>query len=402
MAKQTSENRLLAIDDDPKILSVIEDVASGQGYEVLTTSDPDEFRRVHESFSPTLIVVDLIMPGTDGIELLRYLAEAKSSARIVVLSGLDTKVLATARRLGANQGLRMLPSLAKPVSLEDLEERLNAAWKESLNVTKEALASAIKCGEIEAYYQPKVTLREDGSLPIEGAEALVRWNHPERGLLSPVSFLSVAEKVGLIGDLTDSVLCSAFEQLKKLHDEGFSIAIAVNLAPQLLNDIRLPDKIVERLGKFGSLSQNFTLEITESAAMEEGANTLDILTRFRVKQIGLSMDDFGTGYSSLVELYRLPFSELKIDRSFVTDIDDSEEARIIVRSLVELANNLGLSTCAEGVETESALEYLRSVGCAKAQGFLISKPLPADLFMEFVGRWEVGQSAKSGRALLTG
>lgn len=392
---EKSQNRLLVIDDDRSILSIIEDVASENGYEVLSADNPDDFRRLVKSFEPTLIAIDLVIPDTDGIELLRELANTRSSARIILMSGLDDKVLSTARRLGANQGLNMLGGLAKPIDLEELEDRLRQGWKESLNVTKAALAEAIKTGEIEPYYQPKVTLCDDGSMPIEGAEALVRWKHPERGLLTPFAFLSVAEKTGLIGPMTDCVLDLAMRQLRKMEEAGLGISVAVNLAPQLLTDLKLPDKIIERLSRFGGVSENFSLEITESAAMEEGANTLDILTRFRVKNIGLSMDDFGTGYSSLVELYRMPFSELKIDKSFVMDIDDSEEARIIVRSLVDLARNLGLSTCAEGVETQSALDYLRSVGCDKAQGYLISKPVPAAEFMNFVKSWNDGTNETS-------
>lgn len=355
-------NRLLVVDDDHGILDVIKDVASESGYEVLCTDNATEFRRVLASFKPTLIFVDLSMPKTDGIELLRELADENISAFVAVMSGLDSKVLATARRLGFDYGLKMLGVLSKPIAIDELELQLRQAWTESQNVTKSALETAIQTGQVRPYYQPKVSLVEDGTLPIDGAEALVRWMHPERGVLSPISFLGVAEECGLIEELTEVVMECAIKNLKKLHSKGFEISIAVNLAPQLLTDLKLPDKIMERLGQHRSLRENFTLEITESAAMTEGASTLDILTRFRVKQIGLSMDDFGTGYSSLVELYRMPFSELKIDRSFVTDIDDSEEARIIVRSLCDLAKNLGLSTCAEGVETKSALNYLRSVG----------------------------------------
>ena len=385
-----SQNRLLVVDDDRGILDVIEDVATENGYEVLCTDNAGEFLSNLATFKPTLIFVDLNMPSTDGIELLRVLADENISASVAIISGLDSKVLATARRLGFDYGLKMLDVLSKPISVDELEERLREAWKESQNVTKSTLEAAIQAGEIKPYYQPKVSLAENGTLPINGAEALVRWVHPERGILSPISFLGVAEESGLIEALTDVVMECAINKLKQLHEKGFEISIAVNLAPQLLTDLKLPDRIEERLDRYGALSKNFTLEITESAAMAEGSSTLDILTRFRVKQIGLSMDDFGTGYSSLVELYRMPFSELKIDRSFVTDIDDSEEARIIVRSLCDLAKNLGLSTCAEGVETESALGYLRSVGCDKAQGYLISKALPADAFLAFVEKWSSG------------
>ena len=212
----------------------------------------------------------------------------------------------------------------------------------------------------------------------------MRWQHPELELVMPDEFIPLAERTGLIGALTDVVLREALEQVKLWQDGGHRLSVAVNLAPQLLSDLEFPDRISDLLGEYRVDASAMMFEITESGAMADVALTMDILTRLRVKGVGLSIDDFGTGFSSLVELYRMPFSELKIDKSFVMDIGKGEEAAVIVCSLVTLAHNLGLTVCAEGVETQEALDLLQSLGCEKAQGYLIGKPVPATELIEFL------------------
>ena len=383
-------NRLLLVDDDEDVRQMIGDVADELGFAVITTGNAHDFLSAYGDFDPTLVLLDLVMADVDGVELLRTLSKRRCAAKVMVMSGLNAKVLKTAERLGTTHGLQMIGALPKPVELDTLEVMLRSAWRQGGEVTEAALAEAIKSGALTVHYQPKVRLQPDGSLPIEGAEALVRWEHPTLGLLPPGSFIPLAEETGLIKPLTDLVVRTVAERLSAWRDAGLDLSVAVNLAPQLLDDVGLPDRLVRQLQDYGLDGDCLVLEITESAAMGDGPNIIEVLTRFRLKNIGLSLDDFGTGYSSLVELYRMPFSELKVDRSFVADIDDSEEARIIVRSIVDLGRNLGLSICAEGVETERGLRHLRSIGCDKVQGYLISKPLPAAQLFDFVRRWSGG------------
>ncbi|MDP6388391.1 MAG: EAL domain-containing protein, partial [Alphaproteobacteria bacterium] len=215
-----------------------------------------------------------------------------------------------------------------------------------------------------------------------------RWQHPQHDLLMPDEFIPLAEESGLISALTDFVLEEAIKQMRLWRDDGLPMSVAVNLAPQLLHQMDLPDRVGEMLKSHDMKGDNLILEITETAAMTDTTRTMDILTRFRIKDIGLSIDDFGTGYSSFVQLYRMPFSELKIDKSFVLDMHQDEEAEIIVRSIANLGHNLGLSLCAEGVETRESLDLLRSFGCEKMQGYLVSRPLEADALGDFVADWD--------------
>jgi len=381
-------NRLLLIDDDQGVREYVRDVAEELGYAVVATESAEEFFVAFRAFVPTLIMVDLVMPHADGVELLRRLSELPTNAEIVVMSGLDSRVLGSAERLGDKYGLNMLGALSKPIALPDLEALLRGAWDAREEVTALDLKRALEKEELAVHYQPKVRLDVTDALPLDGAEALVRWEHPKHGLVGPNEFIPLAEQNDLMGPLTDFVFGRAISDLAEWQRLGLSVSLAVNLAPQLLTDLHLPDRLAVQLANAGIEPNRFVVEITERAAMGDAPHSMDILTRFRLKNIGLSMDDFGAGYSSLVELYRMPFSELKIDRSFICDIDTRGEARIIVRALVSLARNLNLSVCAEGVETESALSYLRSIGCQKAQGFLFSRALPACEFVDFAERWD--------------
>lgn len=176
----------------------------------------------------------------------------------------------------------------------------------------------------------------------------------------------------------DFVLGAALAQVGRWRDDGLTLTVAINFPPQLLTDLTFPDRLADQLREYGVDASQVILEITESGAMADTANTMDILTRLRLKGVKLSMDDFGTGYSSLVELYRMPFSELKIDKSFVMNVTEDHEAEAIVRSVVALGHNLGLEVCAEGVESKAAMDLLRAIHCDKAQGYYISEPKPVE------------------------
>ena len=380
-------NRLLVIDDEPAICDFVKDVAEEQGFDVATANNFDQFTAAHRSFEPSVIVLDLRMPEVDGIELLRFLAKEKCRAQIVLISGLDQKVLHTASQLGATHGLKMLDALQKPILVPELERVLGRVSGEARPITERDLGEAISAGELVVHYQPKVKLGSKGSREVGSLEALVRWDRPGHGLVPPDEFIPLAETTGLIDSLTDYVLHAVLKQIAQWRKHGSSVAVAVNLAPQLLSDLGLPDRLSDLLAEYGVDGSALIVEVTESAAMTDAARTMDILTRLRLKGIELSMDDFGTGYSSLVELYRMPFSEMKIDKSFVIDVNRDKEAEVIVRSIVDLGHNLGLKVCAEGVETEEAMDFLRSIKCDLAQGYYISKPLPPSDAMALIDTW---------------
>ena len=235
----------------------------------------------------------------------------------------------------------------------------------------DGLERALLNNRLYMAYQPKISL-VDGSL--KRVEALVRWEHPERGPISPSQFVPLAERHGLIDQLTQWGLRTALRQWRSWRDQGIDTTLAFNISALSLDQLDFPD-LVERIAKALHVPpEALVLELTEGAT-QPLVKLMDTLTRFRIKGIGLAIDDFGTGYSSLMQLRQLPFTEVKIDRAFVADASKSRDCRLIIQSIADLAHGLGLTATAEGVETIDQLRLVRELGCDLAQGFLISPPL---------------------------
>jgi diguanylate cyclase (GGDEF)-like protein len=260
------------------------------------------------------------------------------------------------------------------------------------------LRRAIEQDELVLHYQPKVDLK---SRRVIGAEALVRWRHPEFGLVPPGQFIPPAEKSGLIRPLTFWVLTHALSQGEAFRRAGVSPGIAMNLSQRSLHDPELPGRVAEALSLAQLPPDRLILEITESAIMADPARAAEILARLHGMGIHLSIDDFGTGYSSLASLKRLPVDEIKIDRAFIKEMATNEDDEIIVRSTIDLAHNMGLTVVAEGVEDQAVLDRLTALGCDAAQGYLISRPVPADELTSWVqtSSWKVDMLSGADRAL---
>lgn len=244
------------------------------------------------------------------------------------------------------------------------------------------LRYAIEHNELTLYYQPKIHME---SRRVIGVEALVRWKHPHRGMIPPDDFIPLAERSGLIKPLTQWVLSTALDQIRLWEEAGFQLSVAVNLSARNLLDAQLPDHLEELLRRTGARPNRLELEITESTIMIDPIRALDILTRLHLMGVPLAIDDFGTGYSSLGYLKRLPVSAVKVDKSFVKNMEANDNDAVIVRSTIELAHNLGLQVIAEGVETSYLWDRLTGLGCDAAQGYYISQPVPADA----LSRWFV-------------
>lgn len=393
--------RILILDDDPGVCEFLRMAVAECGFDAKVPDDYRSFASSYHEYEPGVVLTDLHMPGMDGVEVLRFLAEQHPAPAVILLSGFDAKVLSTAQRLGASLGLDILGVLHKPVSLSDLESVLRRAVRhvgaasestradgfggEPLSVTE--LEAALEEGRLCVHYQPKVALLNEERRPVTGVEALVRCRHPGGDLIPPSAFVPVAEESALIARLTDVVLDLAMAQLQGWRAAAGDLTLALNISPRLLGDLTLPDRLAERAVHYGIAPESVVLEMTESGVMGDPAQTMDILTRFRLKGFELSIDDFATGYSSLVQLYRMPFTELKIDKSFVIESDASEEARVIVRTVVDLAHNLGLRVCAEGVETRTSEGFLASLGCEEAQGYYFARPLAAEAFPPWLESW---------------
>jgi EAL domain-containing protein (putative c-di-GMP-specific phosphodiesterase class I) len=383
---KAAQNRLLVVDDEPAICTVVRRVAEPLGFLVKALNHSREFVQTLQDFRPTLLILDLKMPGSDGVQLLHQLKEGRSDAQVIVISGMDQRVLNTAEKLGRSQGLKMIGVLQKPLQRTELELRLQEALSANRVYSRAELVAAIENREIVVHYQPKIA-RKNGAWVIDGAEALVRWMHPVYDLLLPADFLPLIEEYELIDRLTDYVLNSAIEQLAAWSKRNLQFGIAVNLSASLIDDLEFPDRLTAILQKHGVASTLLTIELTESSAMADATKAMDIFLRLCVNDISLSIDDFGTGFSSLQQLYQLPFDELKIDRMFVGGLPDDEEARAIVRAIVDMAHALNIKVCAEGVETTAALKYLESVNCDRAQGYLVSPAVPAAEFEHIVENW---------------
>lgn len=243
------------------------------------------------------------------------------------------------------------------------------------------LPRAINEGELRVHYQPKIDLR---SSSVIGVEALVRWSHPEHGMIAPDEFIELAEVSGLVRELTRQVIDQSITQLRRWDDEGIHLTVAVNLSVRNFTDADLPIWVEQCLDRTEIEPSRLMLEITESEIMDDVVLALGVLERLSALGVRSSIDDFGTGYSSLSYLRQLPIDEIKIDRSFVGTMAVNQSDTVIVRSIIELGHNLDLDVVAEGVEDEWTLDSLRSLGCDQAQGFYFSRPVPADQIAEFV------------------
>ena len=400
--------RLLILDDDALTGQTILNMARIAGIEAQFTDMPDEFFRLVQSWQPDFIAIDLIMPRMDGVQVLIELAKLDSKAGIIISSGVGGRVLDAAARSASEHGLKLLGVLAKPFSPAKLRgilrRNLPAVSADAAPVqqtekaphipSKEELMLALQRREIHVAYQPKINSR---TRLLAGFEALARWRHAEHGLIPPDTFIPLAEESGLIDPLTEYVVAEALSWLAALPDKFVmlpehqylvrrlnEVSLAINISNRSLSNLNLFETLEDLCHATGIAPQRLIFELTESCATEDPVTALDVLTRLRMKGFQLSIDDFGTGYSSMVQLARLPFSEIKIDRSFVTTLSKYKESRTVVKAIIDLGHGLGLYTAAEGLESFETLEYLRSIGCDLAQGYAIKEPLDAQGIHEWL------------------
>lgn len=380
-----SDSSILILDDEAEIGHFISKIAAFNGFVPRATTEPLVFQQEFVKLAPSHIILDLQMPSVDGIEVLRWLAEQQCKAEIVIMSGFDQKVIDAARRLGQERGLSISATMQKPFRVEDVIAALGGqrAEPETPAINAAAIENALQNSQFRLVYQPKMHLRPAGGAAgpmgrMVGFEALLRWQHPQRGMIGPAEFLDILAGSGLMERATDVVVDMALLQLKEWQAQDFDVSVAVNISAHSIRDAAFADRLKAKCDIIGVQPASIIIELTETAAMSDVVTAMDVLTRLRIKGFRLSIDDFGTGYSSLVQLQMLPFSELKIDRAFVQDCDRSKQSAVIVKTIIDLAHNLDLTCVAEGVESEAQLSLLRSLGCEMVQGYLISKPLLPD------------------------
>lgn len=347
-----------------------------------------------------LIFLDLQMPGMDGVEFIRHLVAREYRGALVLVSGEDERILHTTGRLARAHRLDVLGEIRKPVSPDSLREVLARRGTQTVTpqpgrrreYDADALRTAIAEGQLINHYQPKVSLE---NAQFAGVETLVRWQHPTDGLIGPDRFIPLAEDNGLIDALTRQVLETALRDMRTLLDGGNAIQVAVNVSMQNLHALDFPEYVARVALAAGVPLGALMLEVTESRLMDDPLSALEILTRLRLKRIGLSIDDFGTGHSSLAQLRDIPFTELKLDRSFVHGAAHDAAQRAILDASLDMARQLGITTVAEGVEDREDWEFLRARGCHLAQGWFIARPLAAGELPAWIAAW----NARRGEVL---
>jgi len=379
---------LFIIDDDLVFSALLEDISHAICADIKVFTDPLLF--IEKSFiASDIIILDIKMPKMDGVEILRQLANKKCQANIILISGFDSGVLHSTSMLANELGLNIVAQITKPAQPKKIQSILKNIKDEQSNVlksikptmakandygfSKEDILFALNNNQLVLFYQPQIQLKTE---TLEGVEALVRWEHPKYGIIYPNDFIPLIQKHNLLELLTDKVIRLAIEQEKLFKSYGYNFIISINICASNVTSLTLPETIEDLIDKTALEPSMICFEVTESELMGELISSMDTLTRMRIKGFKLSIDDFGTGYSSLLQLYRIPFNELKIDQSFIKNLMHSPESKIIVDTCITLAHKLGMSVVAEGIEDRDTLEELTKMGCDVGQGYHICRPMP--------------------------
>ncbi|GLX77471.1 signal transduction protein [Thalassotalea insulae] len=381
---------IFVLDDDPQYAELLTVIAKDDGWQVESSTNPVAFLQQQVS-DHTILVLDLILPNIDGIEVIRALAKRECFCPLILISGFDNKVLHSAQQLAEAHRMPVIATLTKPFELDRFITLLhnvknNYTRKElvqgkKITFSRQELKAALANDEFTMHYQPQIDI---ASGKVRSIEALVRWQHPHLGLVYPDEFISLIEGFGLIDELTSSVLSAACEDLKQFKVYQPQLNLSVNVTSDNIVSLAFPE-LLKNISDENNIKPNdITLELTESAVMGHLTSSLDVLSRLRMKGFHLSIDDFGTGYSSLQQLYQAPFNELKIDRTFTSKMLVDNEAMVIVKICIMLGKMLNMKTLAEGVENEEILNELKQLGCDYAQGYFVSKPLSFNQFSEWL------------------
>jgi EAL domain-containing protein (putative c-di-GMP-specific phosphodiesterase class I)/ActR/RegA family two-component response regulator len=386
---QPESLRVLIVDDEPMQRLILARCVGMIGWQAETAASVDE---AISSFSARLhdvVIVDLCLGEQDGIHLLRHLRERRADATVIFVTGMNNRLRAAVFRIAIDLGLRVAGTLAKPVDPIALHALMlsapapaRVATKKILDPPSEAkLEQALLDREIFTEYQPKIDLMTGQMI---GVEALVRWQVPDSELILPDQFIPMAEKSKLINRLTYRVLEDSIIACSRWRTAYPDCSVAVNISPHVLGDARLLTEIDSLLHQHGLPAGALIVEVTESSIISDLPAATELLTRLSIKGVRISMDDFGTGYSSLQSLMRIPFTELKIDRSFVAVCQADPEAWKIVRATLSLARELGVRVVAEGIETAAVNDMLRSAGCEMGQGWFHGRSMRAKDIMNLI------------------
>jgi EAL domain-containing protein (putative c-di-GMP-specific phosphodiesterase class I)/FixJ family two-component response regulator len=380
--REASAARVLILDDDGDFRRFMKLMLLPTGAAIVAVRDICSLLALRPR-SDDVVFIDLVMPSLDGIQVLGELARYQVRSKIVLMSGRSADVLAIAARIGRSLGLHIGGVLKKPFRINQLRSFIVASDSVAVDrlsgplrrpIVTEDLRHGMQNGEIQIVLQPIVEIASGKPWAFE---ALARWHSEKQGLVHPKQFLPLAAGAGMMPALAETVVRLAVEQSALLKTRGCPSKVCVNFDSAELAEPSLPDKLLSIVEEFGLSPASLVIELTESKAATDQVAMMENLARLRIQGFDLAIDDFGTAYSSLDRIRNLPFSILKIDRSFVCDVETDVRARGIVTACIALARRCKLATVAEGVETRGQLEALKRMGCDMAQGYWIARPMVA-------------------------
>lgn len=387
--------QLLVVEDDLVQRSIIGSIGAKLGYDTMSASTFEIASDLLRTEKFDMMTLDLSLGEHDGVELLRLIAALELNAMpIVIVSGCEERVRNTIKRVAASLNLTLTHSLAKPLNIDQLRTALTRPVLHSAaacdhaqapTIDRDRIVAALRQKEFVVELQPKINLHTN---EIDGAEALARWLAPEFGMVSPAVFIPLVEEFGLMPELTHAVCDAAVATSRSLIQQRPGFTIAVNVSASDLNDLSLPERIEGILRTYQVAPEALIVEVTESVAMSDVDRAMDVVSRLRLKGMGAAIDDFGTGFSQLSALAKLPFNELKIDRSFAGSCAADRDMMKIVEACVGLAKAFGMRLVGEGIDNRSTLSALRSAGCDLGQGHLFAPPLAIRQFSHLIKRWD--------------
>ena len=383
--------QIMIVDDETSILDLTQRHLEKMGYCNIITCQSGQLaleKYQENTVSFDIIISDLNMPEMNGVEFLRHLSEEGYCGGIILLSGEDQRILEVAKELAKARNLNVLGYISKPFKREALELLLSDYSPQSPDISapspseisEEELRAGIDGDEVVIAFQAKTKL-DTGK--VIGVEALARWDHSERGLLPPYTFIPLAERCHLIDELTYNIYRKTLSQMRAWLEKDIILEISINISVNSFTTDGFVDFLVQTAEEYNVNPDMIIFEVTETQIMENSLECLEKLMHLRMKNFGLAIDDFGTGHSNMTQLKNAPFTELKIDRAFVNGACDDPTARTILESSIDLAKKLNMYTVAEGVETKVELELVKELGCDQIQGFYIAEPMLAEEFENF-------------------